>query len=278
MKSVLAGLIAAAACLASPAANAQSAAAACDRACLNGFVDQYLAALVAKDAKSLPLAPGARYTENGVELELNDGIWGIENKLLGYRLDFADPRSGQVGTFVTIEGHGHPSILGIRLKIDNRRISEMEAIVIRSTARGSFSDVAGMKDRPILTQPLAPSERRSRDELITAANAYFEGMEQGTDKVVPFDPLCQRIENGVGTALDPTNSVPIRRLSCGEQFATGFTRVIYTRHHECPRTPLSARRRGARAGAVHHPLRSQRPQQDHPVQRRFRSSRQYTVR
>ena len=89
MKSVLV-VIAAALCITAPSAVAQNAAAACDRACLNSFVDQYLAALVAKDAKRLPLAPGARYTENGVELELTDGIWGIENKLLGYRLDFAD--------------------------------------------------------------------------------------------------------------------------------------------------------------------------------------------
>ena len=225
MKSVLV-VIAAALCFVAPSASAQNAAPACDRACLNGFVDQYLAALVAKDAKRLPLAPGARYTENGVELELTDGIWGIENKLLGYRLDFADPRSGNVGAFVTLEGHGHPGILGIRLKIDNRRISEMEAIVIRSTSRGSFSDVKGMIDRPILKQALTPAERRSRDELITASNAYFEGMEQGTDKVTPFDPQCQRVENGVPTALDPTNTKAISRISCGAQFATGFTRVI----------------------------------------------------
>jgi hypothetical protein len=73
-----------------------------------------------------------------------------------------------------------------------------------------------MKDRPILTQPLTASERRSRDELITASNAYFEGMEQGTEKAMPFDPLCQRIENGAGTANDPTNQIAIRRMSCGD--------------------------------------------------------------
>ncbi len=37
----------------------------CDRACLEGFVDQYLAALVAQDPSKLPLAKNARYTENG---------------------------------------------------------------------------------------------------------------------------------------------------------------------------------------------------------------------
>lgn len=75
---------------------------------------------------------------------------------------------------------------------------------------------------PIMTKPLAPSERRTRDELITASDAYFEGMEKGT----PFDPDCKRIENGVVTANDPGNAKQISRIPCGAQFATGFTRVI----------------------------------------------------
>ena len=52
-------ITAAALFLTGPAAFSQTPA-ACDRACLNGFVDQYLAALVAKNAKQLPLAPNAR--------------------------------------------------------------------------------------------------------------------------------------------------------------------------------------------------------------------------
>lgn len=146
LKSV--ALLAAALFITGSAAFSQVPAPACDRACLNCFVDQYLAALVAKNAMQLPLAPNARYTENGVELILDSGIWDIENKLLDHKLCFADPQHGQVRFFGTIEGHGHPSILGISLKIENRRISEMEAIVIRSTARGSFSDIEGMEKGP----------------------------------------------------------------------------------------------------------------------------------
>lgn len=230
----------------------------CDRAWLNGFVDQYLAALVANNAKQLPLAPNARYTENGVELALDDGIWGIENKLLGHKLYFADPQRGQVGFFGTIDGHGHPSILGIRLKIENRLISEMEAIVIRSTARGSFSDIAGMVDRPLLTQLLAPTQCRDRDTLVTVANSYFEGMEQGTDKVVFFDKDCQRIENGVITANHAGDPIAIRRESCGDQFAIGFTRIITNVRER--RYPICRRR--ARPGALDHPFRPQWPQQE----------------
>ena len=205
---------------------AQAQNGACDRACLEGFVNQYLAALEARDPAKLPLTKSVKYTENGVPLKLGDGMWGPVVKMTGYKLYFADPKAGQVGFYGSLEEHGHPAILGLRLKIEGRNISEIEAIVLRSTGRGVFSDVKALKLDPIMTQPLAPSERRTRDELITASDAYFEGMEKGTDKVTPFDPDCKRIENGVVTSNDPGNAKQISRLSCGAQFATGFTKVI----------------------------------------------------
>src|SRR5271155_4140740 len=73
---------------------AQAAGTTCDRACLEGFIDQYLAALVAQDPSKLPLAKNARYTENGQELKLGDGMWGPTVTLATYKLYFADPQGG----------------------------------------------------------------------------------------------------------------------------------------------------------------------------------------
>jgi hypothetical protein len=58
------------------ALSAQGQNGACDRKCLEGFVNQYLAALEARDPSKLPLAKNAKYTENGVQLKLGDGMWG----------------------------------------------------------------------------------------------------------------------------------------------------------------------------------------------------------
>jgi hypothetical protein len=130
----------------------------------------------------LPLAKNARYTENGQELRLGDGMWGPTVTLGNYKLYSADPQAGQVGFFGTIEEHGHPVILGLRLKIDsNNKIGEMEAIALRKTA-GVFSEPQNVVDKPIFHQALTPSERRPRAELIRVTNTYFEGMEAGTDK------------------------------------------------------------------------------------------------
>ena len=64
----------------------------CDRACLNGFVDQYLAALVAHDPSRLPLTKTARYTENGQTLDLGDGMWGPVITPGSYKLYLRDRR------------------------------------------------------------------------------------------------------------------------------------------------------------------------------------------
>lgn len=206
----------------------QAETADCDRACLERFVNIYLEALAARDPARLPLTRDARYTENGITLELGDGMWGPEIVLRDYRLYFADPVAGQVGFYGTLDEHGHPAILGLRLKVEQRRISEMEAFVIRSTARGTFSDVANMHDIPLLSQPLTPAQRRPREALIRAANSYFEGMVAGTDAPIPFADDCVRIENGVMTANNPAaeTAIPMWKMSCRQQFASGLTKVV----------------------------------------------------
>ena len=77
-------------------------------------------ALVARDPARLPLARNAKYTENGVQLKLGDGMWGPVVKMTDYKLYFADPKAGQVGFYGSLEEHGHPAILGLRLKIEDQ--------------------------------------------------------------------------------------------------------------------------------------------------------------
>jgi hypothetical protein len=71
----------------------------CDRDCLIGIAEQYLDALAAKDSKRLQLAGGARYTENGQRLRLNDGLWNSISARGSYKLHVADPVDGQIVTF-----------------------------------------------------------------------------------------------------------------------------------------------------------------------------------
>ena len=118
----------------------------CDRACLEGFVDQYLAALIAHNASQLPLAENARYTENGQDLKMNDGMWQVATAIGDKKLYFADIQSGQIGYRGVVEENGRKQIVMTRIKVVNRKISEIEALVLRG---GSFNNPDGLEDHPM---------------------------------------------------------------------------------------------------------------------------------
>jgi hypothetical protein len=201
-----------------------SGAETCDRACLERFVDQYLDALTAHDPSQLPLTRNARYTEDGQTLKLTDGMWGPKVTPGKYKLYFADPKAGQVGFMGVVEENGHPQILALRLKIENHKISEMEAIVARSGG-GGFARPQDLMDKPIFHEALAASDHPAREELVRIANSYFEGLEKATGKLTPFDPQCTRMENGAVTANNPDGK-GMAKMTCGEQFDTGFSPFI----------------------------------------------------
>ena len=113
-------------------AEAQRATPQCDRECLIGVAEQYLAALVAKDAKRLPLATNVKFTENGQRLLPGDGFWNSVSGRGSYTLHVADPAAGQVVTFATMREAGTPVLMTLRLRVDNRRIAEIETLIARS--------------------------------------------------------------------------------------------------------------------------------------------------
>src|SRR5262245_47026503 len=67
----------------------------CDRACLNGLLDGYVDALVARDPSRLPPAGARTFTENGQRLDLGDGLWHTVTGKGRYALRLADPDRGQ---------------------------------------------------------------------------------------------------------------------------------------------------------------------------------------
>lgn len=170
----------------------------CDRDCLIGFIDRYLDALGKHDHRPLPLAPGAKYTENGQPAKFGEGLWksaaGVK-----YRQYFADPAAGQAGFFGVLDEGGPLAIFALRLKVADQAIAEVETIVSRSSDHALFAPQALVAPKPIYEQILAPAERSTREQMIAAADSYFNGIEQHSGDNVPFHPECNRTENGVRT-------------------------------------------------------------------------------
>jgi hypothetical protein len=108
----------------------------CDRACLEGFVEQYLDAAIAHNPKLLPLAPDVKFTENGQRLVLPDAHWKIMTGKGKYRLFVTDADAGQVTCMATIREEGNTpegtgAVMALRLKVKNRQITEIESMVVR---------------------------------------------------------------------------------------------------------------------------------------------------
>jgi hypothetical protein len=90
----------------------------CNRACLEGVVDQYLAALVAHDPKRAPLSKDAKYTENNQVIDVGDGFWKTVQGIGKYRHYFADPEIGQVAFMGTMMEAGAPLLHSLRMRIE----------------------------------------------------------------------------------------------------------------------------------------------------------------
>ena len=226
----------------------------CDRACLTAMADRYLAALVAHDPQQLPLARFVRFTENGQELRLGDGLWGTATAPGRYRLYVADPEDGQVGLYATIIEADAPVLMALRLKVDYGLISEVETLVVRASGGTSFPPAGKTMEekgapRPQFLRTVPTAERMSRQDLINVANSYFTGLGGNTGRnTAPFAPSCLRLENGVQTNSNPTlhpapeGGFNVIALSCEEQQRSGFYAFVTSIRDR--RLPVIDRERG----------------------------------
>jgi hypothetical protein len=187
-----------------------AAAVECDRACLAGFMTTYLEALVAHDSSKLPVTKNVKYTENGVRLNLNDGLWNTASAMPTYRVDVIDEKAGQVGLLGRINENGNNNWFAARLKVEKgKQISEIENLVVRNIMTGEMPDIGipiviHEQPHPLMMQEIPKDKRLSRSDLITIGNSCFTGLDTDNSGAnVSFDPACQRRENGMVTANNP---------------------------------------------------------------------------
>jgi hypothetical protein len=216
------------------------AADACDRACLEGHIDRYLAAVVAHDPRQLRFTIDARFTENGQALRIGDGLWATATGLGRYKLYLADVASGQAGFFGTLYENGLPVALSLRIKVDEQLISEVETLVVRGDRPNGDPGAARLLEqipgpRPEFTQTVPAKERMSREDLAATANRYFTGLANNTgNNAAPFAQTCTRLENGRATILDPPTDADFEvrdytdtaRLGCAGQQESGVLAFV----------------------------------------------------
>jgi hypothetical protein len=174
-----------------------------DRAGLKQVLDDYLAALIARDPSSLPAASDLRCTENGEVIRLGEGLWKSASRIRPEtRLDFIDVTAGQAGTQLVIEEHERtPVICQFRIKLVDGAMTEVESIAVRDGDL-KFFDPEGMKPVPIFYEAVPPARRMTRERMIETVERYVDLLKVGsyTQARTRIHKDMVRWENGAVTS------------------------------------------------------------------------------
>ena len=190
------------------AGSAFAAAGDCDRACLNGMLDQYLNAVIKHDPAAAPLFIGFRETDNAVVTRPGTGVWKTVTGLGKMQRRYMDPVTGQAAYFGVVEEGSDLAIVTARVRVENRKITEAEWFIDRKgdpglngvaapgQPAGNFFDPDNLTANPPVERVVAKGDRLPREALIAITNSYFDGIMTHDGSIIIADPGCARTENG----------------------------------------------------------------------------------
>jgi hypothetical protein len=227
------GLMTLAACNRTPDATGPAATAAttCDRQCLIGVADTYVAALVAHDVSKAPLAEGIAYVENVTKMKPGEGLWqSIVKGPSTFAIHVPDEINQSVGYLAMVTWMGpaqapqgsspeqraefaqknppveQPAIIAIRLQLDAKgKITQAEHLLsgVREPQMVNLQS-----PRPGIFTEIPAAQRKSHDELVKIGLSYYDALDDNNGELSPFAADCERHENGMITASSQPSTAP----------------------------------------------------------------------
>jgi hypothetical protein len=182
--------------------------ASCDRECLRSALDRYLDAVVTKDPGKAPLAVGFRQTVNAINVAPGKGVWQSVTALGEVQRKYFDPVSGQAGYYGTLKEGAETPIVTIRLRVENREITEAEWYVARANDPGlsgprqpdrppaNLHNPEYLGQNPPPQRVVPAGERVDRAALIRITDSYFDAITSHDRSVALVHEGCGRAENG----------------------------------------------------------------------------------
>jgi hypothetical protein len=196
----------------------------CDRACLIGAMNDYVAALVSHDASRVPLSSQVEFVENTVSMHPGDGLWKTADALpTTFKIYVPDPVSEEVGLLCMMSANNEPIEADFRLKIRGGEIVAAEHLWAGGLKPDSLKNLQA--PRPGLLAVVPPSERVPRAEMLKIAGTYYTAVTTADANDAPFADDCVRRENGMQTTgnTPPANPTPRQVLGsygCAAQLKT----------------------------------------------------------
>jgi hypothetical protein len=146
---------------------------------------------------------GVRFTENTAEIRIGDGLWVSASEApTAFKIYAVDPATSQVAFYGVMKELDKPLIVALRLKTIRGEITEIEHMLPRNMRPDRMQNL--ITPRPGLPADVSDSDKTSRQEMLSAADSYFEAIEHGQGSLAPFAEDCERHENGGQTTHNKT--------------------------------------------------------------------------
>ena len=166
----------------------------CTRVRIKAMIDTYYAALAARDPSKAPFSESVKYTENGKTVAIGDGLWKTAGALK-FKRSVVDTESCNSVSESVVDDDGTDRVVGLRLKTEAAKITEVEAMVIHPGdypfAANPQAIIDSMSDD--WETPLPADKRATRESLTLLVDRYFKLFPAGA---CGFMQGCQRLENG----------------------------------------------------------------------------------
>ncbi|WP_438018651.1 hypothetical protein WMF18_06055 [Sorangium sp. So ce315] len=175
---------------------------ACTRELLDGLLDDYFAALAARDPSSLPLAQGVKFTENAAQAQIGTTDFWKNAGAVKHSQRALDTEACSAAAQAVIPEGGRDLPVGLRIKVEGSEMTEIETIVVRP---GDYTASFAVASDPAAIIAIADdigwhdevpeAQRATRAELTGWIDKYFRAFPSG---VCDVTGACRRLENGGG--------------------------------------------------------------------------------
>jgi hypothetical protein len=205
----------------------------CDKACLLSVGDRFMTAIAAQKPADVPWAKDVKFTENGVGIQVGEGIWGSIRSKSATALRVADPVAGTYTWYGLIYDHDAPAYAGVRLKMKGAKVGEAEVIVARERNPGPWGDPKKFAVDGRFDAVVPAAQRNKRAQLIALAQGYAASMQRNDGALkTKFESGCDRTENGVVVSQGEVGSIGLVKSpgklaqGCEAQLKLGLYRPV----------------------------------------------------
>ena len=166
----------------------------------------------------LPLARTARYTENGVPVNIGEGVWKTFQSIGSVDISLADIDTCTAGWFGSLSESDLFALVALRVHVEDGLIAEIEVLIARPEKPGKMDELSEatftMFTPPLLVdlnpagfdkipEPLSsPTAEESSHTISKTISLYTQAVKQRDASLANISDTYTKRENGVLTIRD----------------------------------------------------------------------------